>query len=359
MKIAIVAGGTGGHIYPGIAVAQELSSRAEILFIGSEEGMEADFVPRYGFNLRLIKSRALLRKLSYKALSAPFVTILGFFQALFLLRSFQPNLLISFGGYVSLPVVFAALLLQIPIYIHEQNVLPGLTNRICFKFAKKVFLSFEESRKYAEGSVIGNPVRREILEADRSFARKELNISSGKKVILVVGGSQGARKINQTIISSLEKIPSEEYEILHVIGNRDFGWASHCFQGKNFTFYHPFTYLYNIEEALAAADIVISRAGATAIAEFLSRGLPMILIPFPYSSEGHQDLNAKAVEDAGCAVVVSNQEFTAEKFLSVILDRNLDLDKMKENCKKLARPNAAKEIVLNLGFCHARRQAGI
>lgn len=351
MKIAIVAGGTGGHIYPGIAVAQEIKFRfpnAEIIFLGSEEGMEKDLIPRYGFNLRLIKSRALLRKISYQSLSAPVVSIFGFFQAISLLHNFKPNCLFSAGSYVSLPAVLAARILSIPIYLHEQNVLPGITNRFCFKLAKKVFLSFEESKRFAKGEVLGNPLRQEILMVDREICRRKLKINPHKKAILILGGSQGAQKINEVVLSSLEKFPGQEYEILHVIGNRDFGWASRYYEGKNYSFYHPFSYLYNIEEALAAADLVVSRAGATAIAECLSRELPMILVPFPYSAEGHQDLNAKVIENAGGAMVIRNQDFTVEKFLFLLQDKSINWEQMSKNCKNLAKPNAAAEIVCSI-----------
>jgi UDP-N-acetylglucosamine--N-acetylmuramyl-(pentapeptide) pyrophosphoryl-undecaprenol N-acetylglucosamine transferase len=341
MRIVLVAGGTGGHIYPGMAIAEEIQRRfpqAEILFLGSEEGLERDLIPRAGFNIKLIKARALLRKISYKALSAPFVSAFGFFQALRILSGFRPQALVSTGGYASLAAVLAAKLLGIPVFIHEQNVLPGVTNRLCFKLADEIFLSFEKSLAYHRGIVVGNPVRREIREADRERARKELGVPTGKKVMLIMGGSQGARKINETVLASLSKIDGNKWEILHVIGTRDFG----SLPRPQFLFYHPFSYLYNIAGAMAAADLAVSRAGATAIAEFSIRGLPMILVPFPYSAEGHQELNAQAVAENGAGVVIKNEDFTPERFIAGL---DLNLNEMGRAAKKMSRPDAAKMMV--------------
>lgn len=343
MKIAIVSGGTGGHIYPGIAIAEEIKSReprAEIIFLGSEEGLEKDLIPRAGFKISLIKARALLRKISYQAVTAPFVSAFGFFQALKFLWSFRPKILVSTGGYASLAAVLAAKCLKIPVFIHEQNVLPGVTNRLCFRLADRVFLSFDESLSFHAGIVAGNPVRKEILRADKKNARKQLGLLPGKKVLLVMGGSQGARKINETVLAALTEIDGNRWEVIHIIGARDYEGLDL----PRYPFYHPFAYLYNIADALAAADLVVSRAGATAIAEFIARGLPMVLVPFPFSAEGHQDLNAKVVAENGAGVVINNNDFTPEKFVSIVSDPGLNLKDMSDASKKLAKLEAAKRI---------------
>lgn len=345
MKIAIAAGGTGGHIYPGMAIAEEILARnpqAQILFLGSEEGLERDLIARAGYQIQLIKSRALLRKLSYQAISAPFVSILGFFQACLALKNFSPQAVIATGGYVSLPVVLSAKLLSIPSYLLEQNVLPGISNRFLGRLVKKVFLSFPESQAYLSGIVTGNPVRKSIIAVDREISRKNLGYQPQNKVVLIIGGSQGARHINQTVVAALPLFdPSSNIKLLHVVGQRD----AKKLKPGNFSFYRMVNYLYNMEEALGAADLVISRAGATAIAEFLVRGIPMVLIPFPYSAEGHQDLNARTIEKAGAAVRLKDDEFTAEKFISILVDKKLDLGTMGRNCKKLAKPDAAEKIL--------------
>ncbi len=348
MKIAIVAGGTGGHIYPGIAIAQEIKRRdpqAPILFLGSSEGLEKDIIVKEGYGLKLIKARALLRKVCYKAFSAPFLCAIGFFQSLRILSDFSPAVLVSTGGYVSLPVTVAARVLGIPILLHEQNVLPGAVNRLCKTFATKIFLTFKESQQYLKGEVVGNPVRREISKASREISRKKLSLAIDKKVILVMGGSQGAKKINEILISSLSKVPAE-VEILHIVGNRDFAWVSRYLEGKQIVNYHSLPYLYGeMADALAAADLVVGRAGATAIAEFLIRGLPMVLVPFPYAAENHQALNAEAVAQSGAAIVIQEDNFSPEKLIEIITNPVLDYDKMGNASRKLAQPLAAERIV--------------
>jgi UDP-N-acetylglucosamine--N-acetylmuramyl-(pentapeptide) pyrophosphoryl-undecaprenol N-acetylglucosamine transferase len=348
MKIVIVSGGTGGHIYPGIAIAEEIKARearAEILFLGSREGLEKELLRKAGYELKLIKSRALLRKLSYKAISAPFVSAIGFFQALFILMKFSPKILISTGGYASLPAVLAAKFLGIPIFVHEQNVLPGAVNRFCKRFAKKVFLSFPESLQYIQGEIVGNPVRRAIISAEKQSSRQRLNLEIDGKVILVMGGSQGSKKLNETVISSLSDLPSGT-QLLHIIGNRDFGWVSRYLEGKKIDNYFPLPYLHrHIAEALAAADLAVSRAGATAIAEFLARGLPMVLVPFPYAADDHQMKNGRAIAQAGAAIVVEDKDLTPEKFISLITDSSLDYDKMGKASRSLAKVDAAQRIV--------------
>jgi len=347
MKVAIVSGGTGGHIYPGIAIAQEIKRRdpgASILFLGSDEGLEKYLIPREEYTIKLIRSRALLRKLSYKAFTAPLVSSIGFAQSIAILRKFAPDHLVSTGGFASLPVVLAARLLRIPIILHEQNVLPGMVNRVSKRLAAKVFLSFSESLCYMHGEVVGNPVRREIIEAERDSARKKFNFSGRDRAILVMGGSQGSKKINETVLSALDRLP-EDARIFHIIGNRDFGWVNRYLEGKKLNNYQALPYLHDMADALAAADLVISRAGATAIAEFMARGLPMVLIPFPYAAEDHQRLNARAIADKGAAVIVEDSELSPEKFIAIINDSSLNYDKMKGSARRLARPDAAERIV--------------
>ncbi len=347
MKIAIVSGGTGGHIYPGLAVADELARKhpdAEIIFLGSRAGLESDLVPRAGYRIELIRARALLRKLSYQAVSAPFVTLLGFVQALGLLRKLRPQAVLSTGGYASLPVVLAAKLLGIPIYLHEQNLLPGFTNRCCARWAKEVFLSFEASKKYLPGTVTGNPVRREIIAADREASRRQLGYRPDDLVVFVMGGSQGARSINLAVAAALPKLDGAA-KIIHVVGKRDAALVESALGGARYPFYRKLDYLYNVGEMLAAADLAVSRAGATALAEFTCRGLPMVLVPFPYSAEGHQELNARAVAEAGAGIMVQDGEFTPERFAALVSGQGLDLAAMGAASQQLGRPDAAAKIV--------------
>ncbi len=348
MKIAIVAGGTGGHIYPGLAIAEEFKRRTgshDILFIGSREGLEKDLVPQAGFKVRLISSRALPRRLSLKSFTAPFIVLWGFFQALSLLRSYRPQVLISTGGYASLPSIIAAWFLRVPIYVHEQNVLPGMANRFSFRFARKALLSFERSLDFVSGVVVGNPVRRAILAADRETARRRSGYAPSDRVFLVMGGSQGARRINQSVAAALPLIRAAGTRIIHLVGRRDRPMVDQIIGSAKYGFYRRADYLYDMADALAAADIAISRAGATAIAEFMARGIPMVLVPYPFSAEGHQDLNAQVIADAGAGIVVRDSDFDPQKFIQLLKGEGLDLVRMGKNALKLARPQAAEEIV--------------
>ncbi|MBN3033891.1 MAG: undecaprenyldiphospho-muramoylpentapeptide beta-N-acetylglucosaminyltransferase [Candidatus Saganbacteria bacterium] len=337
LRFALVCGGTGGHIYPGLALADELKSRlprAELLFLGGREGLERELVPRAGYPLELISAR---RRPSV-------VLLFAFFQAWRRLRRFAPQALISTGGCASLPAVAAAKLLAVPIYLHEQNLLPGFTNRLCVRWARRTFLSFPGSERYLPGVLTGNPVRREILSADRDASRRRLGFAPGDRVVLIMGGSQGARSINQAVVAALPKL-SSEIKIIHVVGNRDAELVDAALKGAQYPFYRKVNYLYNVGEMLAAADLAVSRAGATAIAEFTARGLPMVLVPFPFSAAGHQELNARAIAAAGAGLCVENDEFTPEKFAALAGSDNLDLPAMAAAARRLGRPEAASEII--------------
>ncbi len=345
MKFIIVAGGTGGHIYPGIAIAQEIKQRdpaARILFVGGQEGLEYGLIGRQGFAIKLIRARALLRKISYKAVSAPFVGLIGFVQAFDLLRKYQPDAVISTGGYVSLPVVLAARLLKRPIFLCEQNILAGAVNRLCGRLAAERFLSFPGT-KFLKGELVGNPVRREIIRADRGQARRKLGYKD-EKVVLVMGGSQGSKKMNEVVVSAVDKLP-DGVSVLHIVGERDFGWVSRLIEGRTLKNYWAVQYSHDMADTLAAVDLVVSRAGATAIAEFLVRGLPMVLVPFPFAAEDHQRLNARAIADQGAAVVIENAEFNADIFVRAVSDTLANYAKMKQAAAELARPEAAGKIV--------------
>ncbi|MBI5698883.1 undecaprenyldiphospho-muramoylpentapeptide beta-N-acetylglucosaminyltransferase [Candidatus Saganbacteria bacterium] len=339
MKVVIAAGGTGGHIYPGIAIAEELKFRDpdnQVLFIGGRGGLEDELIKKEGFEIRTIAARGLLRKFSYKAISAPFVTFKGLFDALFILRKFRPDGVIVTGGYVSFPVIAAAKLLRIPVLLHEQNTLPGFTNRFWSSFADVVTLSFDITQKYIKGTVTGNPVRYRIREAKRK--------NNDKKTLLIWGGSQGARSINQAIVSHIDKL--SEWQVIHVTGERDFeSISSQIDRTKNLA-YRLLPYVYNVEDILSQADLVVSRAGATAIFEMLALGLPAILIPFPYSAEGHQELNAKVVAEAGAAAVLDQSNIDElSGLIERIMNNENKLAEMGRAAKKLFRPDAAKVIV--------------
>jgi len=375
MKVAIVGGGTGGHIYPALAIAEELQKRelnTKILFIGSQEGLERELLPKERFAFVTVRSRGMLRKLSYKAFSAPFVSIIGFFQAYRILKAFSPKILISTGGYVSFPVAFAARLLRIPVLIHELNAIPGLSNKICSFFAKKVTVSFPETRKFfprKKAFFTGTPVRNKITSAIKEVSRSRLGLYLKRKTILILGGSQGAQKLNIIVPEILEDLCRENCQVIHITGKKDYDHivsltknlnlvhvdSSVVRQGrrkkevkKTYKLYNPILYMYNIWDGLASADLIISRAGGSTLGEILARGLPSILIPFPYSAGRHQERNAKILEKAGAAILLKNEELSPDYLLSIIrklLSEKGEMESIAEAARNLSSPEASKIIV--------------
>ncbi len=349
----MVGGGTGGHVYPAIAIAEAIQDRfldSQLLFIGSEGGIEEKIVPEARFSLVTIKARGMLRKISYKAITSPFFAVAGFFASLRILRTFDPDIIVATGGFVSLPVVMAAFFLRIPVILHEGNAIPGLSTRICKWFASCVTIAFESQRKYFRWRkvyCIGGPVRREITKTVKGIAIQNMGLHQDQKIILVLGGSQGARSINKVIIDVIPDLAKLNVQLIHVCGERDYGWVKEAVK-EDHQFYHLLPYMYNIWDGLAASDLVVSRAGATVISEIIARQIPSILIPFPYSAEGHQDRNANILKEAGASIVIKDGDLNKEVLLReinrILKDREL-YDRMRAANATIGKPDAAYEFV--------------
>jgi UDP-N-acetylglucosamine--N-acetylmuramyl-(pentapeptide) pyrophosphoryl-undecaprenol N-acetylglucosamine transferase len=354
LNIVIVAGGTGGHIYPGLALAEAFHWRypdCRLSFYGGEGGLEEKIIKRAGFSLRTIKARPLIRKISWRSLTAPFSWLIAFGQAWSALRHDQPDLIVATGGYVSLAVGLAAWGQKIPFFIHEQNALPGATNRWLAKLARKVFLSYPESTAYLSGEVVGNPVRREILEAERKKSREILGLPQEKELLLVMGGSQGARRLNQIVTESLPLLADAGVEVLHLIGERDYQQGEADRFLAAYPFYHPYAYAHHMATILAAVDIVISRAGATGLAECFCRSLPLILIPFPYAAGNHQQLNADAAVAGGAALSLKESALTSHTLISALQAVRKNRPAMAVASGRMSRPDAGKLIVEKIEQC--------
>ncbi len=353
MKVIMVGGGTGGHIYPAIAIAQAIQEKlmdSQILFIGSEEGIETRLLPKERFSFVTIKVRGMLRKLSFRSISAPFLAVSGIFQAAGIIKTFKPDAIIATGGFVSLPVVIAGFFLRVPVVLHEGNLTPGLSTRICKWFASRITIAFEASRKhfrFRKVFCIGGPVRRDITKTVKGIAMQNMGLRQDQKVVLILGGSQGARSINNVVVDSLDQLLEMNVQVLHVCGDRDHDMIKEKIRGY-YPYYRLIPYMYNIWDGLAASDLVVSRAGATIISEIIARGLPSILIPFPFSAEGHQDLNAKLLADSGASVIINDKDLTKETLVSgikkILSDREL-YQRMKSASSLLGRPDAANEAV--------------
>lgn len=357
----MTGGGTGGHIYPALAIARGLQNRfpgIEILYVGTNRGLEADIVPKAHFPFRAITVSGLERKLALSNLKVLWQAFEGYREAAQIIKEFKPNVVIGTGGYVCGPVVLAAARRGIPTLIHEQNAFPGVTNKLLARFVDQVTVTFEDSVRYfsnkAKVTLTGLPVRPEIIQAQREGAQREFKLDPGKLTLLVFGGSRGARRINQAMLDTLEKFGNDpRLQILHATGQ--VGYEEFCQEvaqrGMNVDKYDNIIikpYLYNMHEALAAADLVVSRAGAATLAELTVLGLPSILIPYPYAAENHQEHNARALAERGAAVLIKDADLTGPKLieaLTELLEKRDRLKEMSESSRQLGRPQALEDII--------------
>ncbi|MBM7557934.1 undecaprenyldiphospho-muramoylpentapeptide beta-N-acetylglucosaminyltransferase [Halanaerobacter jeridensis] len=360
MKVIISGGGTGGHIYPGLAVARSLEEKIndiEILFVGTADGLEADIIPKAGYELKTIKAEGFSRQLSLQLIKAVTKTGIGVLESYRILKEFGPDLVLGTGGYVCGPIVLAAALQNIPTVIHEQNAYPGLTNRLLAKVVDKVALSNQAAEDYFKAkdklTVTGNPIRPEILAKQESIAYQELNLKPEPKTILVFGGSRGAKSINQALVGIYKQLEKLDIQLLHVTGKKDFERIATEAEELGINDFESGKirikpYLYNMEAALAVADMVISRAGATGLAEITASGLPAILIPYPYATDNHQEHNARALEKAGAAKVIIDDNLTADRLWSVLKVLLNDEDKLAAMSKAslaAGEPQAAEKLI--------------
>ena len=362
MRIIITGGGTGGHIYPGISLAREFQSRDknnEIIFVGTEHKMESEIIPQEGFRFLGLRVKGIERKFSLESLSALFLFLGSLFTSYGIIKDFKPDLVIGTGGYVSGSVALVSSLLGIPTFIHEQNVVPGITNQFLSLTGKKVFTSFPESAGYfwkKERIVfLGNPIRKSIWQGNKEKIIKENNLDSAKKTILVFGGSKGASTINKMVLHSLYLIEESiwlEWQVLIISGEEDFKNLTEKVTKSPFKeTVRVLPYLHNIEDAYDLADLVVCRAGATTIAELSAKGIAAILIPYPYATGNHQLYNARFLESNLAALIIEEKELNREKLaaeLSKLLTDNKRLDLLARNSKKLGKRKAAQDIVDNI-----------
>ena len=318
--IALAAGGTAGHIEPAIACAKaikELDNNAEVFVVGTSKGLERNIVPQRGIELALIPATPLPRNISLETLSLPFRLLAAKRIAQQLLVDRKVDCVVGFGAYVSLPVYLAAKKLKIPVIIHEGNKKAGLANRVGSKFAQEIFQMFPNSIKGAK--TIGMPLRTEISNLNKESARSNARVSFGldpnKQTLLVFGGSQGASSINKAIVESLQELQSSNIQVLHAIGSKN----TIDERTKLFSFYHPVSYIEKMELAYAAADLVISRAGAMTIAEQTVLAMPAIYVPFA-SGNGEQSLNVSELVKDGGAIVISDAELSPALLVRQVKD---------------------------------------
>jgi len=359
MRVIISGGGTAGHVYPGLALAaalQRARDDLDILFVGTAAGLEATLVPQAGYAFKAIEAKGLPRKPSFKA----FVTFLsagkGTIEAVNLLRRFKPDIVVGMGAYVSLPVVGAAVLLQIPTVIHEQNAVPGLVNRVLGRVASAVAVSYPGMEGFfPPGKSIvftGNPIRKEIISANREDAIEFFKLDEGRKTLLVFGGSRGAQKINDAVVEAYDTWRhNDRLQIVHATGKINYELVKRAIEERKTADdglrYEAYPYIDDMSLAYAGADLLVCRSRATTIAEITAKGLPAVLIPYPYATDNHQEKNARSLEDLGAAEVILDRELNGkilcDKVDALVFDER-QLDAMREAALRFGRPDAADEL---------------
>ncbi|MFA5602726.1 MAG: undecaprenyldiphospho-muramoylpentapeptide beta-N-acetylglucosaminyltransferase [Bacilli bacterium] len=350
MRVIVSAGGTGGHIYPAIAIInkiKEMEPDSDILYIGTHNRMEKDIVPSYDINFTSLKITGFKRKLTL----GNFKTVYYFFKALKkakrIMKDFKPDVVVGVGGYVTGPVIYTAHKLGIPTFIHEQNSIPGLANKFLNRYANKIGLSFESSDKYftKEKTVFtGNPSSEMILKK-KKIDKKLYGFHDDKKLILIVMGSLGAARVNEKIIKMLPLFNDKKYECLFVTGKDHFEELNKKAQLPNNV--KMISYLDNMGGFLKNVDLIISRAGASMLGEILASGIPSILIPSPYVPNNHQVKNALDLKEKGASLVILEDELEEKKLLKMIDDILFDekqYKKMVTASKKMGIKDSASRI---------------
>lgn len=362
MKVIMTGGGTGGHIYPAIAIADKIKRKnpqAEILFVGTEKGMEKDLVPKSGYHIEFITVSGFHRKKPWKNIRTALDLAKGNGQAKKIISRFKPDLVIGTGGYVCGPIVRAAHKKGIKTYIHEQNAFPGVTNKLLERYVEKIFVSFEESKKYFKNKdklvVTGNPIRKSFLTQGINNHREKLQIGANDFVILCFGGSRGAGKINSTMLELVETLNSiSGVHLFFITGKIYYKQILDQLKEGNVTLSDNISileYADNIHEYMGASDLIISRAGALTISEITAIGKASILIPSPNVTGNHQYFNAKVVADGGGAILIEEKNLNEEKLISTImrLVNNKELlNKMARASENLGRLDAVEMIYDNL-----------
>ena len=357
VRVIFSGGGTGGHVFPALAVARSLQQQApdsRLLFVGTRRGLEATVVPQNGYPIRFVTAKGLSRN-PLKALTAVAVDLFGATQALWHVLNFRPDVVVGSGGYVSVPVTLAAWMLRLPVLLLEQNVVPGKATRFLSKHAARVCVSFEASAAAfgRKALVTGNPVREEILTCHREHARARLDISPDRPCVLVTGASQGARSVNEAVLNALSAWKNQPWHVLHLTGRRDFEHvaeqARSILGNESALRWDGRAFLDDMAAAYAAADLVVARAGATTIAEITARGVPAVLIPYPHAG-AHQTQNARVTVEHGAAILIADEQ--ARKDLpQTVLDLMASPDRraaMAVASAEAGHPDAALRITLEI-----------
>lgn len=367
MKAIIAAAGTGGHINPALAIANKIKQEepnSEIIFVGTDRGLENDLIPRAGYDLKRIEAYGFNRKISLDNVKKMYKTFKSIGQAKKIIQDFKPDIMIGTGGYICLPVALAASKLKVPIVLHESNAFPGVAIKMLSKKASAILVGFEDAKKRIKNTenvvVVGNPSKVKKISFTNSQKEKilrEIGLTDIEKpIVLVFGGSQGAQKINESFINIISKKINEKYQIIWATGPNQYEIIKAKLQSLNINIDNIsnvkiLPYIYNMEEVMNCVDLVVSRSGAMTITEISIVGKPSIFIPFPYATENHQEYNAKVLEKVGAAKIILDADLDFNILNSTINEIISDKEKMcrmRENAHAVEIKNVEDKIYVEL-----------
>lgn len=348
-RFLFAGGGTGGHLYPAIAVADEikrLKPESEILFVGTKSKIEGRVVPKLGYGFKSIWIKGFARKFNMENLLFPVKLLVSLVQSLFISFRFKPRVAIGSGGYVAGPAIWGASVLGAKVILMESNSYPGVTTRLLERYADEVNISFEDSKKYLRRpdkiKLTGNPVRSELGSSTKEESKKSFGLDENKFTILVLGGSLGAASINNSVAECVEELENKSLQIIWQTGKNYY----HSYKNINLDSVKILDFIEDMNKAYSACDLLVARAGATTIAELTVLGIPSILIPSPHVAENHQYYNAKSLAEKNAAVLIKDSDVKSllkDKILEVVVDKNL-LCSLSENAKRISKPDAANVI---------------
>jgi UDP-N-acetylglucosamine--N-acetylmuramyl-(pentapeptide) pyrophosphoryl-undecaprenol N-acetylglucosamine transferase len=348
-RFLLAGGGTGGHLYPALAVAQQiklLKPESEILFVGTKKKIESRVVPQYGFNFRSIWISGFNRKLTLDNILFPLKVIVSMIQSLMIVMKFKPRVAIGSGAYVSGPSIWAASVFGSKIILLEQNSYPGVTNRILEKRAEEIHITFDESKKYFREQkklkLTGNPVRVNLKMIDKSEALKQFELDTAKKTVLILGGSGGAGNLNYAVANAITELIKNNIQVIWQTGQFYYD-ENKNYNSKNV---RVMPFIDDMSAAFSACDLLIARAGATTITEVSYLGIPVVFVPSSNVAANHQYINAKAISDASAAILIEDKNLKSNLVKTVIevIGDDKKLEELKKNISAFDKPNAARVI---------------
>lgn len=367
MKAIIAAAGTGGHINPALAIANKIKQEepnSEIIFVGTDRGLENDLIPRAGYDLKRIEAYGFNRKISLDNVKKMYKTFKSIGQAKKIIQDFKPDIMIGTGGYICLPVALAASKLKVPIVLHESNAFPGVAIKMLSKKASAILVGFEDAKKRIRNTenvvVVGNPSKVKKIaftNSQKEKILKEIGLTDIEKpIVLVFGGSQGAQKINESFINIISKKINEKYQIIWATGPNQYEIIKAKLQSLNINIDNIsnvkiLPYIYNMEEVMNCVDLVVSRSGAMTITEISIVGKPSIFIPFPYATENHQEYNAKVLEKVGAAKIILDADLDfniLNSTINAIISDKEKMCRMSENAHAVEIKNVEDKIYVEL-----------